>query len=272
MNKSIIKIWVFVLFFLPLTLKLGFWQLERSAGKTELIEKMKAGFAQPASHLVNVKDAETFRPYVLSGTFSQDYYLLDNRINEGKVGYEVLSPFFYHSASVEQKNHKSGAKNTAFLADEYSESGIVLVNRGWIPAKKYRDQLPQVITPTGQVELHGYFHETSGKVPVLKDLDTYDHFPLRVERISWEAMGQQLKQKFLIEKEFRLLAQEKGNVETKTNTPANIGVKFKVGWPITTMLPSRHTAYAVQWFALAFALLVLAIMATIKIKKESADL
>jgi surfeit locus 1 family protein len=58
--------------------------------------------------------------------------LLDNKLRQGRPGYEVITPLR--------------------LADSDMH---VLVNRGWVAAPPTRDVLPQVRTPQGEVRLEG---------------------------------------------------------------------------------------------------------------------
>jgi surfeit locus 1 family protein len=68
----------------------------------------------------------------LRGEFlPQHTVLLDNKLRQGRPGYEVVQPF-----------HIAG-------------DGVVLVNRGWVAAGPSRAQLPQVRTPGGEVNIEG---------------------------------------------------------------------------------------------------------------------
>lgn len=68
----------------------------------------------------------------VQGEFLPRYTVyLDNKLNHGRLGYEVITPL----------RLKSGAS--------------VLVNRGWIAAGKTREALPEVRTPAGEVRIEG---------------------------------------------------------------------------------------------------------------------
>src|SRR5574339_245690 len=56
---------------------------------------------------------------------------LDNKLNHGRVGYEVITPL------------------------KLRDGSNVLVNRGWIAAGTTRDALPEVRTPAGEVRIEG---------------------------------------------------------------------------------------------------------------------
>jgi surfeit locus 1 family protein len=68
----------------------------------------------------------------LRGAFEPKYtVLLDNKIYQGKPGYQVVQPL------------------------RLGDGKHVLVNRGWAPAGATRAQLPAVRTPAGEISLSG---------------------------------------------------------------------------------------------------------------------
>jgi surfeit locus 1 family protein len=71
----------------------------------------------------------------LRGVFRAELsVLLDNKIRNHRIGYEVITPLRLESGN----------------AGEH-----VLVNRGWIEAGRTRDVLPAVSTPSGEVRIEG---------------------------------------------------------------------------------------------------------------------
>ncbi len=64
-----------------------------------------------------------FQRVSVKGRLDPDHqFLLDNRTNEGRPGYEVLTPLYLDAA----------------------ERDVILVDRGWIPFSGFRDKLPDV--------------------------------------------------------------------------------------------------------------------------------
>jgi surfeit locus 1 family protein len=118
-----------------LTAYLGNWQLDRAAYKQALQARADLAQRQAPVHvsadLVPV-DSLAFRRVEAEGEYRGEMTVfLDNRIHEGVVGYEVLTPL-----QVAPQVH-------------------VLVNRGWVRAEATRDRLPVVPTPTGHVRVEG---------------------------------------------------------------------------------------------------------------------
>jgi surfeit locus 1 family protein len=118
-----------------LTAYLGNWQLDRAAYKQSLQTRADLAERQPPVHVpaqLVPADSLAFRRVEAEGEFRGDLTVfLDNRIREGVVGYEVLTPL-----QVAPQVH-------------------LLVNRGWVRAEATRDRLPAVPTPAGRVRVEG---------------------------------------------------------------------------------------------------------------------
>lgn len=122
------------------TLLLGNWQRHRAAEKTALqaqYDAMRAAGPAPiTAFLGELRErpaALRYRALTLRGEYegAQQIYL-DNRVHEGRAGYEVVTPFRIEGV-VER----------------------VLVDRGWIAQGASRAQLPFVPTAKGVREIVG---------------------------------------------------------------------------------------------------------------------
>lgn len=118
-----------------ITALLGNWQLNRADEKLRLQQRIEqAGRQAPihvgASHL-NPQDVAYFKVEA-SGEFKDDGTVYsDNRVRDGVVGYEVITPL------------------------RVDGGPYVLVNRGWVKADASRRRLPAVAAPRGQVHVEG---------------------------------------------------------------------------------------------------------------------
>ncbi len=114
----------------------GNWQTRRAEYKQALADRLDARAAAPVAELGAVPvngDAWQFRRVRVRGEYVPDKgLLLDNRILNGRVGYEVLTPLRLEGAAMH-----------------------VLVDRGWVQAPPTRDRLPDVPTPRGVQEVEG---------------------------------------------------------------------------------------------------------------------
>lgn len=212
---------------------LGCWQLERAEYKQARSLELSRSMSQAPKPLSEVDVPKLFTPYRLQGHYHEQHYLLDNRMRGGRIGYEVLSAF-------------------KLDGDDW-----VLVNRGWVPAAPYRHQLPDIEHVTVQQNLHGYFYRPDGSIPVLKDLQQEVMQPdiRRIQRVVWDAIEAEIPGAMLVRAEFRLSDQGGAGA-------------YRLDWPPLMSDANKHKGYAVQWFAMSGALLLLMIWAIIKHRKE----
>ena len=127
-RPSIKNIFITALIF-PLLVGLGLWQLDRAKQKRALAAAFIANAEKSAIEirhaLTDYSESNQWLPVKARGKYLAPNILLDNRVRNGRVGYEILTPM-----------------QTADVS--------VLVNRGWVPAPPQRDRLPNVVVPTGE--------------------------------------------------------------------------------------------------------------------------
>jgi len=115
---------------------LGNWQSHRAQEKRALAARVEAALAGPPlklpAHPVEAADF-ALRRVVAQGEFVPAHTVfLDNKIYQGRVGYEVVTPLKIAGGS----QH-------------------VLVDRGWVPAGPRREELPVIPTPGGEQRVEG---------------------------------------------------------------------------------------------------------------------
>jgi surfeit locus 1 family protein len=115
---------------------LGNWQSQRALEKRMLAARVDAALEGPPLELparrVAVADY-ALRRVVARGVFVPAHTVfLDNKIHQGRVGYEVVTPLRLAGGSLH-----------------------VLVDRGWVPAGPRRADLPAVVTPGGMQRVEG---------------------------------------------------------------------------------------------------------------------
>jgi len=197
-----------------------------------MLEVQQERSSQPAKS-INFQKLENYSSYSFRGEYQSQSYLLDNRTRDGKVGYELLT--------------------AVVLASGES----VLVNRGWLPAGRYRSDIPVIETPDGWIELNAYYYLAKNETPILQDDLGYESkaWPKRVQSLDWEKI-QRENQGSLVVGQFRLSDQHQPGA-------------LIADWPLPSVTPSKHTGYAVQWFALSAALALLSIFACWRIIKDA---
>lgn len=120
---------------IAITALLGNWQLHRADEKLRLQQRIEQAARQAPLHVgaseLNPQDVAYFRVEA-SGEFKEDGTVYsDNRVRDGVVGYEVITPL-----------RVDGGR-------------YVLVNRGWVKAEASRRRLPAVPAPQGRVRVEG---------------------------------------------------------------------------------------------------------------------
>lgn len=209
-----------VLLLLPGLVALGCWQLSRAEQKRQLLAtyaERRSADSVAAARLLLIEDA-AYRRVRLYGRFDAQYsLLLDNRMRDGRTGVEVLQPF--HD----------------------QPSGLwLLVNRGWLPWPDRRTPV-SFSTPDQPLSLEAWVYVSPGAAFQLQVDPQGGAWPHLVTAVDATQFWSQLQREGFAH-ELRL---EPG--------PA----AFRLDWPVVVMGPEKHLGYAVQWFALALALIAL---------------
>jgi surfeit locus 1 family protein len=208
---------LFFLFFLPLTLALGAWQLARAAEKEQLALRFFEG--QAGSPVVASDALVLLPPYTrvrLRGHFDPErYFLLDNRTRAGRVGYEVIGVF-----------HGDDSRN-------------YLIDRGWVAAPPRREELPRVTVPGGNVEIIGAVALETGHRGAAEE-GSAGRWPERIQWLNPLVLGASVD---AVPRVIRLEPGAPGALALQDEAP-----EFRA---------DRHYGYAVQWLGLAVALTAL---------------
>jgi cytochrome oxidase assembly protein ShyY1 len=206
------------------------WQLRRADEKRVVQRQFEA--LRAAAPIDAAQLAAATPPYTrvqISGTLDNAHsFLLDNRVSHGRVGYEVVTPLVLDAIPGDD-------------AAPRDKPRLLLINRGWIIGDPTRRTRPTIPPATGTLALHGYIYRDSDNQ--LIGANTVDNsWPRVIEQIDVGAMQAALQQP-AYPYVLRLDA----------NSPAALVAE----WPVVTSSPERHTAYAVQWFAMTAVLLLL---------------
>lgn len=214
---------------LPLFVALGFWQLERAAEKRQIADRNaeRAAMAPVAlAALDTLGDGEQVdrRVHLRGRLLAEPQFLLDNRLRDGRYGHDVISLFV----------DESSGRN-------------VLLNRGWIPGDPSRRTLPAIEVPGEELRLVARVYVSPGD-PYVLEPERFDGLggTMLIQQIGSPALREALAstvEQPLFEHELRLLPGQ----------PAG----FRRDWPLVNVSPAKHQGYALQWFTMAAALLLL---------------
>lgn len=229
------KILLFVALFLPLTIILGFWQLERADQKRQILAAQQSQQQMPAMTNLNWQQDQTnhLRRVDLQLIFPSDrYLLLANRLIEGQVGYEVIA-----LASLPEKPNP-----------------VLLVNRGWVPASFDRNELPDIEAIAGIQRIRGYYYCPEPNSMIRQSTEFDGTWPALVYDLDDVAMQQ-------------LFSQEQRPIPCEIRLDSSSELAFHAEWQIVNQSVSKHIGYAVQWFSMAFALIILALFSNSNLGK-----
>jgi surfeit locus 1 family protein len=215
---------------LVLLVSLGRWQLRRADEKRVLWDSFAAGadatmsFDLATPRLARYQHVETEGHYDASRQV-----LIDNMVNAERAGYYVITPF------------------------ALAGGGWVLVNRGWVPLGASRAQLPLVPVGEEPRRIRGRADNLPSPgiqmgtravlqppYPVVANYPNHDEIVRLLKESSWTPAADLV----LLD-----AAEPDGYVRN---------------WAAPGFPPMRHIGYAVQWFGLALALLVIYLVTNVR--------
>lgn len=202
---------------------LGQWQLDRAAEKRSALADKAAATDAPVIAL-NERSASLarheYRRAIAEGRYDMDHqFLLDNQVEDGRIGYRVLTPL-----------RLSG------------RDAAVLVQRGFVPIAGSRQTLPELPPADSPARVSGRIEAgPSVGMRLGEAADGSGDWPRRLQYIDFEAMNAMLDYPL---SDYVL-------VEGSLATDAVARRSDRDAWRFG---PERHQGYAVQWFSLAAAL------------------
>ena len=155
---------------LALLCGLGFWQLDRAAGKEERKNAFESARAVVLDERALAREPYEFARVELHGRYDAAHqFLQDNRTHRGRAGYQVLTPL------------------------RTPRNGAVLVSRGWVPADPDRTSLPDVAVPAGALRVRGTVRLPREDLLVLGETGyAGSGWPRVVQRVEIAAMQRSL--------------------------------------------------------------------------------
>jgi surfeit locus 1 family protein len=209
---------------------LGRWQLHRAAEKRALFDSFAAG-----GDATRVIDGHTAKVPRYSQVEASGHYdetrqvLIDNMVNAERAGYYVITPFALQGG------------------------GWVLVNRGWVPLGQSRAERPAIAVDADTRIIRGRADNLPSAgiqmgvaAPLVPPFPVVANFPKHAEvaqllnESSWTPAA-----------EVVLLDPKEPDGYVRN-------------WSAPGFPPMRHVGYAVQWFGLATALLVIYIVTNVR--------
>jgi surfeit locus 1 family protein len=209
---------------LGLLLSLGRWQLNRADEKRALFDSFAAGTDGTLSIEPATPRIGRYRHVAARGAFDATrQVLIDNMVSaQGQAGYFVITPFALEGG------------------------GWILVNRGWVPVGASRAHRPDIPVPSDVRSIHGRADNLpspgiqlgqrarlAGPFPVVAAFPNHAEIEQLLQEPNWSRAAEVI-----------LLDPQERDGYARAWLPP--------GFP-----PMRHIGYAVQWFGLAAALVVI---------------
>jgi surfeit locus 1 family protein len=202
---------------LPALLGLGVWQLHRAGQKADLSAALEEARLAPPRPIAELRPSGLPQRVRAAGQYDGRQLLLDNRISNGRAGYEHLAPLILKDARA------------------------VLIDLGWLPAGNDRRVLPQASVPAGQVQITGLAIAPSPPPFRLSDQQAFGTgWPLVTETAEPARIAARLGYPLL-----PVLLYPDGSAAADAQLAA-----------LTAFPPGRHLAYAAQWFGMALVLVL----------------
>ncbi|MDR3490742.1 MAG: SURF1 family protein [Gammaproteobacteria bacterium] len=208
------------MFFVALFILLGVWQLHRFHYKKVLLNNYQARLhaeAIPFSAITNL-DVQ-FKSVIVQGHFVKNSDMfIQNRLYKGRLGYDVITPF-------QVTNSKK----------------LLLVDRGWV-AESANHTVPDAALQKQVASIMGY----------LKLLDERQF--ILGNNISDSTAHSLIMQKIDIAELTKITHADYYPFVLRLAVFEPNG--FTRDWTITAVEPERHMGYAIQWFVMAFVLML----------------
>lgn len=230
-----------------LLVKLGFWQLTRADEKFQrlhLIEQYQTAEKVDVNNLFDgISKHHQLTEYndvavQISGEFlSAPLFLLDNQMQQGRFGYQVLQLMQLSqpiTISAELKHY-------------------VLINLGWLAGDSSRQTLPAVKPYQGRMEINGNIRLIEKGIVLAEDDWHLSSTPIVIQTVDLIKIA-------------KLTSKQLMPFVVYLDSDMNIG--YSKTWQPIVMPPEKHQGYAFQWFSLAIAWLALMFFAAIKASKQ----
>ena len=223
MNNFKSKILIFAIIFVPITISLGMWQIERANEKKLIIANYDKLLVSAPIALQKNQMLNNWQPIETTGTYEDTIVYEDNAINNGKAGFKV-----YH----------------LFRNDDGT---FIFIHRGFIERNLIKNNLPEVEIPTEKKSIYGttLFKQNNTFVKNIEESDS---------RIIQEFNASLLIDKYPMLKD-KYLNPFLFNLDIR-----DVNKYQPIEKPVN-MTASKHIGYAIQWFGLCAALIILTIYA-----------
>ena len=204
----------FSCFFIFVFILLGFWQIERAGLKASLIQEFDLEQAKGPLP-ISVSSSQWSRVHIEGLYDPAQQVLIDNQINNGKVGYKIYTPFYYE------------------------QDQAIFVDRGWISQGKTRSDLPDINFNATKLRIVGSLIKPEKEVLVGDTLLT-NEWPMVSQTKSPSVIQAAYEKQF----SNMVLILE----------PGSLFLNEYIALTPFVITPTKHYGYALQWFTMSLVL------------------
>ncbi len=218
---------------LPVLLRLGVWQLDRAQEKRDIQTNLMLKSQQEAISLqqaLSQENPDQAAVVILGQAVSQQFLVIDNQKQGKRLGYEIL----------------------ALFQPEDSKQPV-LVSRGWLPRKDFYEKVPEIPEFSDSI-IKGNLYFSKGANQVVANNAQWEQFDNAhlIGQFDMQTVAEKVRQMGYHIAPFVVRQQPELN---------SIFVRE---WPLLASPPQKHTAYALQWFAMALALCIIYVVVNVK--------
>lgn len=223
---------------LPALLRLGVWQLDRAQEKRDIISQLESKVEAPPVSLTEAlqQEAPDMTAITTTGKPIPEIHLVtDNQPRNGRLGYEVFA-----------------------LWDSPEFDRPIMVSRGWLPRKDFYQKVPEIPQFTAS-KLEGTLYYSKGDNPIVADNAVWQEFDgiWLIGQFDFQTLAEKVKQ----------MGYDSAPFIIRLKPDDESG--FVRQWASVASPPEKHIAYAIQWFAMAFVLIILFIILNLKREKHN---
>lgn len=215
----------------------GFWQMARAQYKEGMQSEIHAAANEAPLHAgretLDATRAHLRRLEARGSWVQERTILLDNKVQNGVVGYEVVTPLRLEESDL-----------------------YLLVNRGWIRAPQLRSELPALVTPAGVVHIEGVARIPNARFMELGSEVVTGTVWQNLTMARYKAWSQLPLQPVL-------LYQQGGSpdgLQRVEAAPEAAGINA-----------DRHRGYAITWFSLAAVTVIMGALGWLRNKQSKND-
>ncbi|MCC9620726.1 SURF1 family protein [Thalassospira sp. MA62] len=209
---------------LIILLGLGTWQVDRLFWKENLISQRQAHATLPPIEVP--KDSDPDSELAFHAAYAEGHYLHDEemylmaRTRRGNVGFHLITPL------------------------EQEDGRVILIDRGWVPTENRDPETRPESLVEGNVRVTGVLRLPAQKHWAQPENDALANqwFYMDVDHMAEDA-GADLASRYYLERD---------------DTPVPGGLPM--GGQAKVDLPNNHLQYAITWYSLALALVVIFVL------------